>query len=106
MAQGSGGSGRAAGDGGGETAARLARVERIAEALATTQRDVLDRLDVQYELLRRVVAAVEREAPPGPSPVAAELRAMVQELRAQTALLLRAVPGGTDTAGDGDDAAP
>lgn len=66
--------------------ARLARVERLLDAVASAQRDIMDRLDVQSEQLAAVLAAVSRE--PGPSPVEAVMRDILAETRKQTALML------------------
>lgn len=52
--------------------ARLAKAERLLEAVGLTQRDVMDRLDVQQEKLDAVLGAMESVA---------------REMREQTALL-------------------
>ncbi len=81
---------------GGGAEARLARVERLLEAVALTQRDIMDRLDVQQEKLNALIAAVERE--PKPGPIEAVLRDVLAETRKQTALML--AMGGTAEAPD------
>lgn len=76
--------------------ARLARIEATQAAMAELLRALADGLDMQREMLRRVLAAVERE--PGPSPALAELHAIRSALDAQTELMLRVAPAAGDEA--------